>query len=56
MSLPAADSREWLADEGIELVVDEPVEIARARAGGLKLHDGKRTAIRASSSPTARSS
>lgn len=44
-SLPAADTRDWVADEGIELVFDEPIEIARARAGGVRIHDGDGTAI-----------
>jgi hypothetical protein len=39
-SLPAADSHDWVADEGIELVFDEPIDIARARAGGIVLRDG----------------
>ncbi|NVB77564.1 MAG: Ig-like domain-containing protein [Kofleriaceae bacterium] len=38
-SLPAADSHAWVADEGIELVFDEPIDIDRARAGGIVLHD-----------------
>jgi Bacterial Ig-like domain len=44
-SLPVADSRDWIADEGIELVFDEPIDIARARGGGVKLHDGNGTMI-----------
>lgn len=38
-SLPAADSRDWVTDEGIELVFDEPIDIDRARAGGISLRD-----------------
>lgn len=44
-SLPAPDSHDWVADEGIELVFDEPIDIARARAGGVKLHEGSGTAV-----------
>ena len=38
-SLPAADSHDVVADEGIELVFDEPIDIDRARADGLTLRD-----------------
>ena len=38
-SLPAAGTREWATDEGLELVFDEPIDAARARTGGIRLLD-----------------
>jgi hypothetical protein len=38
-SLPAADSADAVADEGIELVFDEPIDIDRARDYGITLRD-----------------
>ena len=39
VSLPAADSHDLVTDDGIELVFDEPIDIDRARDGGITLHD-----------------
>jgi hypothetical protein len=39
-TLPAADTQDLVTDEGIELIFDEPVDIDRARAGGIVLSDG----------------
>ena len=38
-SLPAAGSHDLAADQGIELVFDEPIDVERANAGGITLHD-----------------
>jgi hypothetical protein len=47
-SLPAADTRELAPDDGIELAFDEPIDIARARAGGIQLLDDLGTPVPAS--------
>ncbi|HUQ05893.1 MAG TPA: Ig-like domain-containing protein [Kofleriaceae bacterium] len=38
-SLPARDTRDWVTDEGLELVFDEPIDVERARAGGIVIRD-----------------
>ncbi len=38
-SLPAADSADLAPDDGIELIFDEPIDLDRARAGGVLLED-----------------
>jgi hypothetical protein len=44
-SLPAADSHALAPDDGIELVFDEPIDVDRARAGGITLRDAAGAAI-----------
>ncbi len=39
VTAPAAATQDWIADEGLELLFDEPIDIARARAGGIVLRD-----------------
>lgn len=36
-TLPPAGSDDWAADDGLELVFDEPIDLDRARAGGIRL-------------------
>lgn len=38
-TLPAAGSRDWAIDDGIELRFDEPIDLARARAGGIRVRE-----------------
>ncbi|HEY5926464.1 MAG TPA: Ig-like domain-containing protein [Kofleriaceae bacterium] len=44
-SLPAADTHEWSIDDGIELLFDEPVDLQRARGGGIMLYDANGAAV-----------
>jgi hypothetical protein len=39
-SLPAQGTQELATDDGIELLFDEPIDLERARAGGVRLLDG----------------
>src|SRR5205085_8048082 len=36
---PDGAARAWPSDEGIELLFDEPIDIAHARDGGIRLRD-----------------
>jgi Big-like domain-containing protein len=38
-SLPAADSHDLAPDDGIELMFDEPIDVDRARDGGISVRD-----------------
>jgi hypothetical protein len=38
-SLPAAGTHDWPTGDGLELVFDEPIDLDRARAGGIVLRD-----------------
>lgn len=44
---PAEGTRELPVDAGIELVFDEPVDLDRLRAGGVRLEDGNGAAVAA---------
>ena len=38
-SFPAAGTRTWASGDGLELLFDEPIDVERARAGGLVVYD-----------------
>jgi len=47
-TLPAPDSADAVPDEGLELIFDEPIDLDRARAGGITLRDGAGAVVAAS--------